>query len=165
MENNERIERIKAFKAKQDDEAAAKARAKIAQREELFAQIRALKPRIDALLTVGTACAQNGIPLEPQRCWGGNESYDCGLFITNAWSHLLGFVYCKHQRFERIGIRGGGICDYELETDGEYIHVEGNENYVLKRFINEFDTFESKFYEYVDKVTATNQEVIYKENK
>jgi hypothetical protein len=158
MENNERIARIKAFKAKQDDEAAAKARAKIAQREELFAQIRALKPRIDALLTVGTACAQNGIPLEPQSRWGHNETYDFGHFISNSYSHLLGFIYCKHQCFEHIGIRGGGVCDYELETDGDYIHVEGNENYVMKRFINEFDTFESKFYEYVDKITASSLE-------
>lgn len=157
-----RIDNIAMFAQKRDEEQMEKEMRSKMEIEQYKEMIKALKPRIDELLAVGNACLEHGIPLEG-RAFGGREGYDTNQFITNGWSHLVGFVqeYDQNARkrlpFTKVGKRGGGACHYDLETDGVRIDVSGEVLYVLKRFVEAFDEFESEFYKYVDKVTGSKE--------
>lgn len=148
-----RIDNIKKFAQKKAEEKIDKEMEVIRQIKECKEKIKSFKPRIDGLIEVGNACLEHGIKLTG-KAWDSYEGYDTHQFFTNSWSHLLGFVYDKNE-INCLGIFGGGFCDYHLKTDGDFIEVEGRSVlYVLKRFVNEFDEFETEFYKYVDKVTA-----------
>lgn len=154
----DRIESIGVF-AKDRDEKKMKAEQEKTRRiETLKNHIRTLKPRIDELIKVGNACKENGIPLTGKE-WGGHEGYDTHQFYTNSWSHLLGFVAefeqpsRKELPIRKLGIFGGGACDFNLVTDGVTIEVEKDDLHVLERFAKEFDNFEEEFFKYVDKLT------------
>lgn len=153
-----RIDKIAQFAQRKEQEKLSKEQEEMRQIAEYKAKIREFKPRIDELLTVGNACLKHGIALTG-KAWGGHEGYDTHQFITNSWSHLLGFVHeysqilNSYKPFTQLGIMGGGACNFNLKTDGLYIDVSGSELYVLKRFVNEFDEFEREFYKYVDNVT------------
>ena len=140
-----RIDNIAKFAKKREEEQLEKETKSLRQIDEYKEKIKALKARIDELLAVGNACLEHGITLTGQ-AWGGHEGYDTNQFITNGWSHLLGFVSEKGLPFTKLGICGGGACNYDLKTDGITINI-------LKRFVNEFDEFETEFYKYIDKVT------------
>lgn len=154
-----RIDNIANFAQKKEEEKVAKEMAKLNRIEEYKEKIRALKPRINELLAVGNACLEHNIELEGQ-AWGGHEGYDTHQFISNSWSHLVGFIkeYDKTTRkplpFTKVGEIGGGACHYNLITDGVNIDVSGDVEWVLKDFLTDFDKFEMEFYNYVDKVTA-----------
>ena len=155
-----RIDNIAKFAQKREEEKMSKEQLRLQQIEEYKERIKALRPRIDELLEVGNACLEHDIPLTGE-AWGGHQGYDTHQFITNGWSHLLGFVQNRDMDtrkllpFNKLGIWGGGCCDYNLETDGIIVNALGSDTlYVLKRFVNEFDEFENEFYKYVDKVTA-----------
>lgn len=154
-----RIDNIMNFAQRKEIEQAEKEMAKLNRIEEYKERIRALKPRIDELLVVGNACLEHGIKLDG-KAWGGHEGYDTHQFFSNSWSHLTGFIYEYNQTTRKpmpiikVGKIGGGACDYNLTTDGVSINVSGDVEYVLKKFLDDFDTFETEFYNYVDKVTA-----------
>lgn len=154
-----RIDNIARFAERKEIEQTEKEMAKLNRIEEYKERVRALKPRIDELLEVGNACLTHGISLEG-KAWGGHEGYDTHQFISNSWSHLVGFIkeYDQTTRkplpFTKVGEIGGGACHYNLTTDGVNINVSGDIEWVLKDFLKDFDTFETEFYKYVDKVTA-----------
>lgn len=152
-----RIDNIANFAQEREEDQVAKEIAALQRIENYKKQIVALKPRIDEIIEVGNACLKHDIPLTGS-AWGGHEGYDTHQFMTNSWSHLLGFVDAwengKKKPITQLGIKGGGYCYYNLETDGITVNVSGSETeHVLKRFVEEFDEFESEFYKYVDKVT------------
>ena len=153
-----RIDKIVKFAEQREIEEMEKRDASLRRIEEYKEKVRELKPRIDELLEVGNACLEHNIPLTGQR-WGGHEGYDTHQFLSNSWSHLVGFIseYDNETRkqlpFTKVGKIGGGACNYDLTTDGETINVSGNVEYVLKLFLDQFDTFETEFYAYVDRVT------------
>lgn len=157
--NMSRIDNIMNFAQRKETERTEREMAKLNRIEEYKERIRALKPRIDELLEVGNACVTHGIAIEG-KAFGGHEGYDTHQFISNSWSHLVGFVREYNQTtrkpmpFTKVGKIGGGACDYNLITDGVTIDVSGDVEYVLKKFLDNFDTFETEFYNYVDKVTA-----------
>ena len=149
-----RVDNIKKFANKRDIEQTQKKEDTLNRIEEYKAHIKTLKPRIDELLEVGNACLVYGIELNG-RSWGGHEGYDTHQFFSNSWSHLVGFISDgKDKPITKVGKRGGGACNWELETNGIDIEVSGNIERVLKYFIDEFDEFETEFYKYVDKVTS-----------
>lgn len=148
-----RIDNIAKFAQKKEEEQINKEMEKKQKIYYYNERIKSLKPRIDELLAVGNACLEHGIPLTGQ-AWGGHEGYDTHQFITNSWSHLLGFVANKNLPFTKLGIMGGGACNFDLRTDGEITNVSGDILWVLKKFVDGFDTFEKEFYEYVDKITG-----------
>ena len=124
-----------------------------------LAKIKELKPRIDDLIKLANYAKDNGIDFN-KRGWGGHEGYDTGMFYTNSWSHLVGFV--NRNPITLLGIDAGGVCgDVDFRTNGE--HTFGlNRNtmaivepslYRMENFIKKFDEFEREFYAYVDKVT------------
>ena len=148
-----RVDNIIKFANKRDIEQTQKKEDTLNRIEEYKAHIKTLKPRIDELLKVGNACLVYGIELNGSS-WGGHEGYDTHQFFSNSWSHLVGFISDgKDKPITKVGKRGGGACNWELETNGIDIEVSGNIERVLKYFIDEFDEFETEFYKYVDKVT------------
>ena len=154
-----RINNIEKFAKKKEEERVSREITIAQMIEKHKEEIKGLKARIDELVEVANACVNNGIPIEG-RAWGGRESYETHHFVSNSWSHLCGFIreYDKGTRqnlpITKVGIIGGGACNFNLKTDGVIVDVSGDEAYVLKRFLESFDTFETEFYKYVDKVTA-----------
>lgn len=152
MDKNILLEKIENYSFKVAAEKKSAEELKAWEIEKYKEDIRLLKPRIDNLLEIGNACLQNDIPLTG-RAWGGTENYETHQFITNSWSHLVGFVSNRKEPFKFLGIHGGGACHYNLETDGEIINVSGEVHYVLKKFVSNFNEFEEAFYNYVNEVT------------
>ena len=72
-----------------------------------LAKIKELKPRIDDLIKLANYAKGNGIDFN-KRGWGGHEGYDTGMFCTNSWSHLVGFV--NRNPIKLLGIDAGGVC-------------------------------------------------------
>lgn len=148
-----RIDNIKKFAEKREFEKTKKNNDKLDRIEKYKAHIKTLKPRIAELLKVANACIESNIELDG--CgWGGHEGYDTHQFFSNGLSHLVGFINDgKDIPVSKVGAIGGGICNWNLKTNGELIEVSGNIEYVLKYFIDGFDKFETEFYKYVDKIT------------
>ena len=152
-----RIDNIAKFAQQRDIKKMEKETQKQLRIERYKAEIRALKPRIDELLTVGNACVQHNIPIDAM---SGYYGYDNHQFVSEGIRHLVGFIRERDQNtravlpFTKVGKIGGGACDWNLKTDGENIIVDGDIEYVLKAFLDKFDEFETEFYKYVDKVTG-----------
>lgn len=160
MNAQERLNNIDSFVEKKEVEKMTKAENESLEIKRLVDEIKELQPRINDLLIVGNACLFNKIPLKGTG-FGCKEGYDTHQFITNGWSHLLGFVdksiAPQKLPFMYLGIQGGGFYTYDLETNGNIVYVSGRDGrdkiHVLNRFIKEFDKFEKEFYAYVDSVT------------
>ena len=123
-----------------------------------LAKIKELKPRIDDLIKLANYAKDNGIDFN-KREWGGHEGYDTGMFYTNSWSHLVGFV--NRNPITLLGIDAGGACgDIDFRTNGEHTFGlnRGNNTivepslYHMENFIKKFDEFEREFYTYIEKV-------------
>lgn len=155
-----RIDNIKAYAQERVQTEKAREEERQFKCEELTEKIRALKPRIKELIEVGNACLVNGIALTGQ-AWGGHEGYDTHQFITNCWSHLVGFVQNGKSAIFELGINAGGACGkWNFRTDGDKVYdVCGDERREaslehMQKFINKFDEFETTFYGYVDGITS-----------
>ena len=149
-----RVDKIEKFAIKKEKEILNAEKSELQRIEDYKEKIIELKPRIDDLLEVGNACLEHKIPLTGQS-FGGHEGYDTHQFISNSWSHLVGFIYENNKPFTKVGKIGGGACDWNLTTDGVTVNVSGNIEDVLKYFLDDFDTFETEFYAYVDKITES----------
>lgn len=121
-------------------------------------KIGGLKPRIDDLIKLANYAKDNGIDFN-KRGWGGHEGYDTGMFYTNSWSHLVGFVDGKP--ITMLGIDAGGACgDVDFRTNGvitfglnrNTMAIEKPSLYHMETFIKKFDEFEREFYAYIKKV-------------
>ena len=141
--------------------------------DNLIAQIRALKPRIDELLATGMACVKNGIQISSydKYLYRDLDSYEKGTFVTNGISHHLGFVQDRGvYNFSVLGIDNGGACgDYDFRTDGYKaysVHERNNTDIKepriidMEHFLREFDKFESSFYSYVDREIEKQQKSV-----
>ena len=153
-----RVEAIERYAQRKEKEETKKKNATMDKVEAYKAQVRALQPRIAELIEVGNACLKHGIPLEYDGL-GREESYENHQFISNGFSHLVGFIgegktALGRKPFKMVGKVGGGACDYNLATDGVTMEVSGRVEDVLKMFLDGFDKFETEFYKYVDSVTA-----------
>lgn len=177
-----RLDKINAFKG---NEAFLKATAEQKVQDEtngLVARIQALKPRIDELIKIGNACLENGIELNSYHNSGwfnrSNDCYERGTFVTNGISHRVGFVqtWGQHSKgshsFVELGIDNGGACGrYDFRTDGEKVYFVNEDDKTdikgpsqrmrdLKEFLEEFETFETAFYAYIDKVLDQQQKSV-----
>lgn len=128
--------------------------------EDCKSKIKELKPRIDDLIKLCNYAKANGIELS-KRGWGGHEGYDTGMFYSNGWSHLVGFIPGDPVCY--LGIVAGGACGYiDFITNGEDISgiEEGTRKVVepllnhMEHFLNEFDYFEEEFYKRIDKLCS-----------
>ena len=126
--------------------------------------IKTLAPRIKELIAVGEALLKNNIPFgKVSGFWNDEE------FITNGITHELGF-YFKYNKNNSpllgIGIKGGGCCGHDLavNANGEFVinidpyekvyEYNGYNDYCHKyeQFIEEFQGFENRVYQYVEKL-------------
>ena len=157
----DRIEAMKAYKVRQEQKAKGEADAVESKRAELALGIRGLKDRIQKLIETANACIENGIPIEAQHRYYGYDTWENGEFFTNAVSHKVGFVKKRIlgkvlNEVEYMGIDGGGANgEHYLRTNGDcVICAVGNppEIYQMNKFLEDFESFETAFYAYIDKI-------------
>lgn len=145
----------------QADKSAAETKEKRIEkrRTEALEEIKKLSPRIKEIIELANYAKKNGISLAGRRKFGGDESYDTDTFITNGWSHLVGFV--NDNPITELGITAGGACGYiDFRTDG--IHTYGCDTYkkieveaplkYLEEFVQTFDELESKFNAFIERI-------------
>lgn len=150
---NKRLNAIAMFAEKRDAEIEAKKK-QAENREEFLKQtILGWSDRIQELIDTANACLNHGIKFwhnSPNNC-----NYDGNHFITDGWCHILGFELNPHRpsTITRIGKEGGGSCHFDVYTDGKTVVATGDDRlWALKKFVETFDEFETKFYAYVDKI-------------
>lgn len=145
----------------------------VEERDALIEGIADYVDRINDLIDVANVALKNGIDIN-HKGWGGHEGYDTGMFFTNSWSHLLGFVrktplYKGVETITAIGIEAGGACgntDLIIDTFGNVYGESSHRDYktdkivhdvvepplkYLQRFHKEFNEFEKSFYDYIAK--------------
>ena len=137
------------------------------ERDNLIGYVGSCMKRINDMIDVANFAIEHGISLSNSG-WGGHEGYDTGMFITNSWSHLLGFVRDKDEPIISIGINAGGACgnvSFRIDNDGFVYGKESTKDKYnkpiieivnpplryLQRFEKEFDEFEKSFYAYIEK--------------
>lgn len=147
-----RIDNIANFAQRRDEEAANKVKQAESREEFLKQTILSWSDRIQELIATANACVEHGIKIDHDRI--NDRDYEHNYFITDACSHILGFEYLYGcTTIKRIGKRGGGCCHFNIFTDGITIEATGTDRlWALERFVEAFDEFETKFYEYVDRV-------------
>lgn len=147
-----RIKVLNAYGAKKEQIRKAAEDARNKKLEDYAEKVLALKPRIDDLIAVANACVKNGISLQPAEV---TQRYENGYFISNKQNNLTGFIYR-----EKEGIRLVGIED-AIMTNGDHVTTfvkDCDKECAFKVFLNEFDKFETKFYEFVDEICASISE-------
>ena len=157
----DRIEAMKAYKARQEQKAKDEADATERHRAELALAIRGLKDRIQKLIETANACIENGIPITRTHHYSDSDKWEKGEFFTNAISHKVGFVKKTVlgkvlNEVEYMGIDGGGANgEHYLRTNGECVVCTTGklpEIYQMDKFLKDFDKFEAAFYSYIDKL-------------
>lgn len=151
MNVSERLKNLEDYASEKEMEEKRKTEKERQKKMAMIKDIKSLKPRINDLLLVANSCLSHGVRIE-NREWGFMD-YENGNFAADAVTHHLGFSTYgeKTKTIRYLEIRGGGYDHYNLKTDGEIVDVQGEKLYALKRFLNEFDEFESEFYAYVDR--------------
>ena len=128
-----------------------------AGKNDLKKKIRDLKPRIEDLIQLGEKCQELKISF-PIR----NEMFRFGYdscFEADGVNHDLGFI-TKNSQIRYLGIKNGGFNGpWDLYTDGtEIVSVSNREydkesaepqNCDMKKFLKQFDSFESAFYQWL----------------
>lgn len=168
-----RLDNIKKYKAKLEAEEVAKANEEELERNKLVKAILELSPRVKELVSTANACVANGIPINHKDLWGGSQHPND--FMADGVHHRIGFNIiggCNNEKIPITDIRicAGGICgSLGISTNGDEVYsVHEKEDYsdpskvkryeprisYMKRLLNEFDDFEKRFYEYVDKTTG-----------
>lgn len=150
-------ERMKMIDAKVESDIRKKAKEEedlANETETLVAKIRELKPRIDDLIKLANYAKKKGIDFNKSG-WGGHEGYDTGLFMSNTWSHVVGFINEPTIRF--MGYMAGGACGrWNFATDGDEVFDfcggETREPDIshLRHFVDRFPVCEEKFYAYIE---------------
>lgn len=136
------------------------------EHEKLIEQIRSLGTRIEELIKVGNAVLHAGkMPYVDLL----DEKYHMDkVFISNGWSHRVGFMghpSRTNETITHVGFYNGGACgpwdffvnskevfdkherDYSLES--ERCTTPSIKN--MKTFLDGFDDFETRFYTWFDK--------------
>ena len=170
----DRIEKIRAKRASMDAEADAKVQAMNDNVARYTKAIKGLKNRLNEMFKVADEMVKERI-----RFGGANYSHGMefgDVFETNGISHNLGFVFEYEKGWGRsfshrvsvigIGIEGGGCCGSDLVIDRNGDIIDNPIDKVIgcwtkenayfdyckkvERFLNGFDAFEKRFYDYID---------------
>ena len=170
----DRLEKIRAKRASLDAEALAREEKKAKAIAHCTSAIKRLATRLTAMMVLADEMVKNRISFGGTNYIHGLSFGD--NFETNGITHNIGFVfeYPKgrgmdinyRMRVIGIGIEGGGCCgnDIVIDRNGDIVinpldHVIGcwtKENAFhdfsnkVTQFLNGFDEFEKKFYDYVD---------------
>ena len=136
-------------------------------KDKLVNEIKNLQPRIQQIIKIGNLCLKNDIEIgqtpSSKRC-----SYENNMFETDGIHHQLGFYRKRYpvwrfpnDLYDCIGYKMGGVCgNKDFITDGNFIFNVEHDNPTkikndlsirhMKKFLNEFETFETKFYEFIE---------------
>lgn len=158
MDTNNRIDKIRAYVKERDQKKMSEAKVIETQAESLQKKLRALAPRISELIRIGYELIRNDIPLGK---WTGYTD-NSGELVSNTISHRVGFIPFKG--ILSIGQMGGGACGKHLILDNDgnlwsggfsanacVMHTS-DDQFIVKatEFLDKFDEFERKTFEYVD---------------
>lgn len=133
-----RAQRDKEIKEKALEDTKAKEKA-------LLEQSKALYLRVKYLLDLANECIANGIEIgQILHSEGPND------FLTDSWAHRLGF-YLQGGEVVAIGKEGGGACHFHVAITDVETFVDGEDGFdTLKSILNNFDSFEKRFLDYID---------------
>ena len=131
-------------------------------------KIRDLEPRITDLIEAGQKCQELGIdfPVKNEMPQYGYDS----RFEADGVNHDLGFI-TKEFKIQYLGIKNGGFDGpWDFYTDGKESFPVSNKEYLkgatgdpqicdMKKFLNQFDSFESAFYQWIDSLNKAEEDV------
>jgi len=154
-----RIENIKNYAERKQYEEVQKEVAEKLHLEKVTNEIEALWGRAKELIDTYNACADYGIKFPKGKC----DFAD--MFTADGIYHGIGFdVWAKRNQAmsikgdlkhrDTISIRGGGCCHYEIDLYDGKLYFSGSDTHRLDTFVEQFNDFEKKFYEWVDETTA-----------
>lgn len=155
----DRMKQLEAWKMKKDLEERVKADLAAEHERKVVAEIEALWPRAKEIIQLYNACLDKGVNFPKGKSY--NDWTNC--FFSNAWSHHLGVGRCNRSqslgadkiKVNAISIRGGGACHYEIDLYNGYLYYEGDDAMSrMEKFVDEFNQFETEFYEWFDKEMA-----------
>lgn len=166
-----RVEKIKAYKTQQDEKAVQENIQKENTQQVLMQKVCALQPRIAELIETANACLANGIEIDRygKKLDNYYDRHEHGSFFTNGITHRVGFVKkgCISRSVQTVvemGINAGGACGhYNFRTDGKSVYSVNEDDssdiisptiHYMERFLQEFDTFETAFYNYIDNIVG-----------
>lgn len=170
MDNN-RINKIKAYAIKKEEEKRKKQKAENDKKAELIKEIKSLDSDIAELVDTANACLKAGIEINKYGKYGNYyDSYGNGTFVANAISHKLGFVIEEKNAVLGIGIlKTGENCEFDLisEDGNVYVRRTYRDSSGIKQrkkvddsfhlsvshfeyFLKVFPAFKESFYKYVD---------------
>ena len=144
-----------------EDKKISEKKKKDQERTDLMQKIRDLRPRITDLIEAGQKCQELGIDF-PTRKEMSQFGYD-SRFEADSVNHDLGFI-TKEFKFRYLGIKNGGFNGpWDFYTDGTESFSVANEDYLkgaidypyigdMKKFLKQFEVFESAFYQWIDSV-------------
>ena len=154
----------KGIEAKKISEEKKKNQEKI----DLMQKIRDLEPRITDLIEAGQKCQELGIdfPVKNEMPQYGYDS----RFEADGVNHDLGFI-TKEFKIQYLCIKNGGFDGpWDFYTDGKESFPVSNKEYLkgatgdpqicdMKKFLNQFDSFESAFYQWIDSLNKAEEDV------
>lgn len=150
-------EKIKAFAVNRDNKMKADQEAEDRKRNELIERIRPMEERIRYLLKLAMICRTNRVPIGYEQDILKSDGIKTNCFITNGWSHRIGFT----DDLRYIGYIHGGACGrYDFRTNGHNVESVHEDTGVIskpiiehmEKFLREFDEFEHAFLQYIDKL-------------
>jgi hypothetical protein len=172
MNNTERLIRLNAWKEMKDLEERTKEQLRIEHEAKLKNDIEALWDRAKALIDLYNASIDAGLMYFPSDWSSYSWHRDDQNFISDGISHRLGFGKYQPNNYkvdgprglsnrehaDAISIRGGGACRYELDLHNHVLHYTGTGAIKeMETFVEDFNRFEKRFYDYFDKKTGGNR--------
>jgi hypothetical protein len=168
MDTASRLKNLEAWKIKKDIEESAKQQIEEERVAKLVADIEALWPRAQELITLYNAGVDMGLPFPKSDDYSLDKT-----FVSNSVSHKLGFGryaaegpgrydVVRSPYVNAISIRGGGACNFEIDLCDGKLHYSGSSamrqldggGYSRNAFIPRFEKFEERFLAWFDEITG-----------
>ena len=150
-----RIDAIAEYAQKKNAKIEAEKNAEEMRRQKDVERVLECAPRIKELIATANACIDAGIEIDAchaPHAWQSEDTWENGTFCTNGISHKIGFVWWRGRKtiITHMGAEAGGACgSVDMLTDGN--SVQYGSDWLMGRFLDNFDAFEAAFYNYVDK--------------
>lgn len=156
-----RIEKIKIYAVEEEARKNFEMEQKKVEELKTVKKIESLWDRAKELIDTYNACVDANIKMPKE------SSLDrLDMFTANAISHRLGFGVINpdlstfgiaNEKYrDSLAVHGGGCANCEVVLYKGELFYKGNDwdrAWAMKRFLDQFDEFESKFYAWVDKIT------------
>ena len=142
--------------------------------DEYLSKIGSLKDRIKEIIDIGQELYNNSFPLERVRLDFDYKKYPMGQFFTEGHFHHLDFYSPTRKNFpppDYLGVRAGGWdgkFDLMVDKNGQVYFVnedtrciynrvdDGDTRNLIKKFLEEFDTFDKRVHLYLDHLNDEN---------